>query len=123
MIEVEHTDFVVIPVRDAARAREFYGGTLGLRQSGGPHDVWQEFETGNLTLGVFTSEKIGRAFEPNPSPVALRVADVAEARARLEEVGVEFEGEIIDSGVCHMAPFRDPDGNALMLHHRYAPSD
>jgi hypothetical protein len=29
----------------------------------------------------------------------------------------------MDSGVCHMAHFRDPDGNALMLHHRYAPKD
>jgi hypothetical protein len=23
--------------------------------------------------------------------------------------------------VCHMALFNDPDGNPLMLHHRYAP--
>jgi predicted enzyme related to lactoylglutathione lyase len=121
MIEIGHTDFVVVPVRDAARAREFYGGTLRLRQSGGPHETWQEFETGNLTLGVAVPEKIGRSFVPNPWPIALRVDDVAKARARLEEAGVEFEGEIIDSGVCHMAPFRDPDGNALMLHRRYGP--
>jgi predicted enzyme related to lactoylglutathione lyase len=120
LIEIEHTDFVVIPVRDAARAREFYGETLGLAQTGGPHDTWQEFETGNLTLGVFAPEAVGRPFESNPSPVALRVADVAESRARLEQAGVAFEGDTIDSGVCHMAFFRDPDGNALMLHHRYA---
>jgi predicted enzyme related to lactoylglutathione lyase len=117
---VEHTDFVVIPVRDAARAREFYGQTLGLPQSGGPHEVWQEFETGNLTLGVFSPESVDRPFERNPNPVALRVADVAESRARLEEAGVEFAGETIDSGVCHIAVFHDPDGNALMLHRRYA---
>ncbi len=123
MIEIEHTDFVVVPVRDAARAREFYRETLGLRQTGGPHETWQEFETGNLTLGVAVPEKIGRSFVANPWPIALRVDDVANARARLEEAGVEFEGEVIDSGVCHMAPFRDPDGNALMLHHRYAPSN
>jgi predicted enzyme related to lactoylglutathione lyase len=121
VIEIQHTDFVVVPVRDSARAREFYGQVLGLGQSGGPHDTWQEFETGNLTLGVANLEKIGRPFAANPSPVALRVADVAEARARLEEAGVEFEGDTIDSGVCHMAFFRDPDGNALMLHQRYAP--
>jgi predicted enzyme related to lactoylglutathione lyase len=121
MIEIEHTDFVVVPVQDAGRAREFFGRTLGLAQSGGPHETWQEFETGNLTLGVFVPANVGRPFEPNPSPIALRVADVAEARGRLEEAGVEFEGETIDSGVCHMAFFRDPDGNALMLHHRYAP--
>jgi predicted enzyme related to lactoylglutathione lyase len=123
MIEIEKTDFVAVPVRDVARAREFYGGTLALEHSGPPHDRWQEFETGNLTLGIFAPEKLGRPFERNPSPIALRVADVADARARLEEAGVKFEGETIDSGVCHMAIFRDPDGNALMLHHRYAPRD
>jgi hypothetical protein len=30
-------------------------------------------------------------------------------------------GDVLDSGVCHMAFFRDPDRNDLMLHHRYAP--
>ena len=39
----------------------------------------------------------------------------------LEAKGVEFAGEIFDTGVCHMAFFVDPDGNDLMLHHRYAP--
>jgi hypothetical protein len=34
---------------------------------------------------------------------------------------VSFLAETIDSGVCHMAIFSDPDGNVLMLHNRYAP--
>jgi hypothetical protein len=45
------------------------------------------------------------------------------ARKELEEKGVEFAGDTLDTGVCHMALFRDPDGNDLMLHHRYAPYD
>jgi predicted enzyme related to lactoylglutathione lyase len=49
------------------------------------------------------------------------VDDVAAARAELEAKGVEFEGDTFDTGVCHMAFFTDPDGNDLMLHHRYAP--
>ena len=53
--------------------------------------------------------------------MALHVEDVAAARATLEERGVGFHGDIFDTGVCHMALFADPDGNALMLHHRYAP--
>jgi len=53
--------------------------------------------------------------------VALQVRDVADARATLEERGVTFMGDVFDSGVCHMAFFTDPDGNALLLHHRYAP--
>jgi hypothetical protein len=43
------------------------------------------------------------------------------ARTELEAKGVVFAGETLDTGVCHMAFFTDPDGNDLMLHHRYAP--
>jgi predicted enzyme related to lactoylglutathione lyase len=121
VIDVERVDFVGVPVRDVARAREFYGQTLGLLQSSGSGDRWAEFETGNLTIGIFAPEQMGRTFEASSAPLALRVSDVAEARQRLEQAGISFEGEILDSGVCHMAFFEDPDGNALMLHRRYAP--
>jgi predicted enzyme related to lactoylglutathione lyase len=123
VLEVERVDFIGVPVRDVARAREFYGETLGLRESTPPGASWPEFETGNVTLGIFQPERVGRPFASSPAPIALRVADVADARRRLEEAGVSFEGDIVDSGVCHMAFFEDPDGNALMLHHRYAPRD
>jgi predicted enzyme related to lactoylglutathione lyase len=119
---VRGVDFVGVPTRDLAAAAAFYGETLGL-----PRSVWlpernfSEFETGNLTLSVYNAEKMGMQHERNPNPVALHVDDVASARALLEERGVQFHGEIIDTGVCHMALFSDPDGNALMLHHRYAP--
>ena len=53
--------------------------------------------------------------------IALHVDDVEAARKALEEQGVSFHGDTLDTGVCHMAFFSDPDGNALMLHHRYAP--
>jgi predicted enzyme related to lactoylglutathione lyase len=122
-VEVEHTDFVVVPVRDMERAMEFYGGTLGLetRSERGGRIDWIEYETGNLTLALMAPEQLGREFAPNPWPIALRVPDVDKSRARLEAAGVEFQGEMIDSGVCRMIPFRDPDGNQLMLHRRYAP--
>jgi predicted enzyme related to lactoylglutathione lyase len=55
------------------------------------------------------------------NPLALHVDDVPAARAALEQKGVSFNGDTFDTGVCHMAFFTDPDGNALMLHHRYAP--
>ena len=80
-----------------------------------------EFETGNLTLSVWNPEVMGLPHKAGPNPIALHVGDVAEARAQLEARGVAFNGEILDTGVCHMAFFADPDGNALMLHHRYAP--
>ena len=54
--------------------------------------------------------------------VDLRVADVGAARDRLETHGVRFLGETVDTGVCHMGFFLDPDGNVLILHRRYAPT-
>lgn len=121
-MKVEGTDFAVVFVTDYPRAVEFYGGTLGLEQSqeygripGG------EFETGNLTLQILDSAAVGREFAPSGSPIAFRVEDVAAARAELEGAGIEFLGETIDSGVCFQAHFKDPDGNVLTLHHRYAP--
>jgi predicted enzyme related to lactoylglutathione lyase len=115
-------DFVGMPTQDLERAVAFYGDTLGLRRSVYmPDSNFAEFETGNLTLSVYNATAMGMDHNINPNPIALRVADVAEARATLEERGVEFFGEILDTGVCHMAFFTDPDGNAIMLHHRYAP--
>ena len=121
-MKVERTDFVNISTRDLARAAEFYGETLGLPRNPRSSDEWPEFETGNLTLLLADVAKTGTTFSPSNNAVALRVADVDEAKQELEARGVEFEfEETYDSGVCHMAFFRDPDGNALILHRRHAP--
>jgi predicted enzyme related to lactoylglutathione lyase len=115
-------DFATVFVEDYARAAEFYGGTLGLERSVDYGKIpGGEFETGNLTLQVVEAGAVGQQFRPNTHPIALRVEDVEETRADLESKGVEFASETIDSGVCHMAPFTDPDGNVLLIHHRYAP--
>ena len=120
MIEVERTDFMSVPVQDMERATRFYAETLGIRNSS-PDDQWPEFETGNVSLYLIQPERIGKEFAPHTAHIALRVPDVAEARTRLETAGVAFEGDTLDTGVCHMAFFRDTEGNALMLHRRYAP--
>jgi catechol 2,3-dioxygenase-like lactoylglutathione lyase family enzyme len=117
---VERADFVSLPVTDVERAKRFYTETLGLRELGG--GAWPELALGNVSLYLIDPTNIGREFRgPHTASIALRVPDVAAARAELERRGVAFEGEILDTGVCHMAFFRDPDGNALMLHRRYAP--
>jgi predicted enzyme related to lactoylglutathione lyase len=120
---VTGVDFVSVPTQDLDRAVDFYGTALGLRRSAyRPERNFAEFETGTVTLSVVNPERMGiGSFSPNANHVALQVDDVGEARATLEERGVAFAGEIFDTGVCHMAFFADPDGNALMLHHRYAP--
>jgi predicted enzyme related to lactoylglutathione lyase len=74
-----------------------------------------------VTISLIAAQRLGIAFQANKVPIALHVDDVEAARWELESRGVEFAAPTIDSGVCHMAYFHDPDGNALMLHHRYAP--
>jgi predicted enzyme related to lactoylglutathione lyase len=115
-------DFVVIPSSDLAASAAFYRDLLGLRQSVYmPDRHFSEYETGTLTLSVMNSAGMGFEHHVSRNPVALHVEDVAAARDSLEAKGVAFHGETLDTGVCHMAFFDDPDGNSLMLHHRYAP--
>ena len=120
---VTGVDFVSVPTRDLERAVAFYGGTLGLHRSVHmPERGFAEFETGTVTLNVLNPEQMGIGeVRPNANHVALHVEDVHAARRALETRGVAFHGDVFDTGVCHMAVFSDPDGNALMLHHRYAP--
>ncbi len=116
---INSVDFVGIPSQDAERSRAFYVDTLGLRpDESARFEIW----VGETCFGIWEPEQMGREFTPQRNAhVALRVDDVATERAELEAKGVVFEGDTFDTGVCHMALFRDPDGNDLMLHHRYAP--
>jgi predicted enzyme related to lactoylglutathione lyase len=115
-------DFVAVSTHDLPRAVEFYGDTLGLPRSVYMEErSYAEFETGNLTLSVVDAEKMGMEHSVRGHEIALHVEDVQAARTALEARGVQFRGETFDTGVCHMALFNDPDGNPLMLHHRYAP--
>jgi catechol 2,3-dioxygenase-like lactoylglutathione lyase family enzyme len=120
---VERTDFVSVPVTDVERATTFYRDTLGLEQvsAGG----WPEFQLGeNVSLYLMDPTNIGTTFTgPHTAHIALRVPNVEETRSELEGRGVEFDGDTLDTGVCHMAFFKDPDGNQLMLHRRYAPQE
>jgi predicted enzyme related to lactoylglutathione lyase len=121
-MNITGVDFIAIPTQDFAKADEFYGEVLGLERSKRWGDMPAgEFETGSLTIALMQSDAFGIDFVPHSHPVALHVDDVAEARAELEGKGVRFGADTMDSGVCHMAHFRDPDGNVLMLHSRYAP--
>jgi catechol 2,3-dioxygenase-like lactoylglutathione lyase family enzyme len=117
-VHVEQVDFISIPTRNVARAVECYRDVLGLPES----EVTEgELETPNVTLSFWEPEREDLPFVANEAGFAVRVADVAEARAELEAKGVEFIAETWDSGVCKFAAFRDPDGNTVVLHRRYAP--
>ena len=118
-MKIEKVDTVGVPSRDGKRSRQFYVETLGLRPD---ERSWNEFWIGETCFAIWYPEQFGGEFEPQKNSLALlRVEDVAAARAELEAKGVEFVGETLDTGVCHMASFLDPDGNELTLHRRYAP--
>jgi catechol 2,3-dioxygenase-like lactoylglutathione lyase family enzyme len=116
---IRRVDFIAVPSQDAERSRTFYVETLGLRPD---EHARFEFWAGQTCFGIYEPARYGMDFAPQKqAPPALQVDDVAAARTELEAKGVSFNGEVLDTGVCHMAFFNDPDGNDLMLHHRYAP--
>jgi len=124
-MDVEQVDFVSVLTQDMARAKQFYAETLGLPiETEGDNDM--EFTLGQVTLDVYNPPTAEQEHAPSiggPAGIAIRVPDVTAARAELEAKGVQFDGEIVDTGVCHFAFFKDPDGNQLMLHRRYAPRE
>lgn len=119
MPQISGVDFVAVPSTDWQRSRAFYVDMLGLRPDAtGDAEFW----AGGTCFGIYEPARYGREFAPQKNAhIALSVPDVATARAELEAKGITFDGDTFDTGVCHMAFFTDPDGNDLMLHHRYAP--
>jgi catechol 2,3-dioxygenase-like lactoylglutathione lyase family enzyme len=122
LIDVQRVDYIRVPVKDIEEAKRFYGEILGLQQNpNSPAEDWIEYEAGNVTLAVMTPHTHDYEFSPlPPGALALRVRDVAEAKARLEAAGVQVN-EMWDSGLCRGAGTSDPSGNPILLHRRYAP--
>src|SRR3954453_12176265 len=123
-MRVTGVDFITVPTRDFEEADRFYGDVLGLERS----KQWgnmpaREYETGSLSHAAVQSEAFGIECQRHSHPIALHVDDVEAARGELEGKGITFHTDTVDSGVCHMAYFSAPDGNALMFPHRYAPKD
>jgi catechol 2,3-dioxygenase-like lactoylglutathione lyase family enzyme len=116
-MQVEQVDFVSVPTRDVARAVAWYRDVLGLSESEYSEG---EVEAPNVTLGFWNPERDGEEFTANAAGIALRVADVEAAVEEVRAGGAEVLG-IEDTGVCQMGFVKDPDGNVLILHRRYAP--
>jgi len=116
-MQVEQVDFINVPTRDAKRSLAWYHEVLGLPVD--PNNS-QELRAGQVTLTFWEPESEGFEFKADVGGFAVRVPDVEAAKAELEGKGVECVGSG-DTGVCKMAVFLDPDGNAVILHRRYAP--
>lgn len=122
MIDAQQVDYIRVPVTDMEEANHFYGEVLGLaRNPNSPGEDWVEYEIGNITLAIMTPHTHDYEFTPlPPATIALRVPDVAVAKAKLESAGLEVS-EMWDSGACRGAGVTDPAGNRILLHRRYAP--
>jgi predicted enzyme related to lactoylglutathione lyase len=116
-MRVEQVDFITVPTRDVAKAKTFYIDVLGLPSSEKSDD---EVETPNVTLSFWNPEEQGEQFSSNPAGFALRVEDVESAVEEVRAAGGKIMGTV-DTGVCHMGFVKDPDGNTVILHRRYAP--
>jgi catechol 2,3-dioxygenase-like lactoylglutathione lyase family enzyme len=116
-MQVECVDFVSVPTRDSARAVAWYGNVFGLQAS---EHTNGEVEAPGLTLSFWSPEEQGESFVANENGIAFRVADVHAAVEEARAAGARVMG-IEDSGVCHMGFVKDPDGNVVILHRRYAP--
>ncbi len=122
MTSITRIDFITIPTLDEARTAAFYRDVLGLEESPATVDTpHSEFDLGGTTLSLWNPTAVGREFHANTNPIALHCDDIEAMRAELESRGVSFLEPTIDTGVCHMALFNDPEGNPLMLHGRYVP--
>jgi catechol 2,3-dioxygenase-like lactoylglutathione lyase family enzyme len=112
---VERVDFFNIATRNAENTRAWYRDVLGLPVD--PHNP-EELLAGQVTLTFWQPEDEGIEFKPDIAGFALRVADVDAAREALEAQGQKCVGSG-DTGVCKMAVFLDPGGNAVILHRRH----
>jgi len=121
-MQAQRVDFIAVPTTDRERAATFYEETLGLTRNPNSTETWIEFELDNVTLALVKPEEAGVEFAPLPfGSIAIRVPDVEATKAELQAKGVEFRGDVWDSGVCNGAIFTDTEGNGLLLHRRYAP--
>lgn len=112
--------FIGYPVTDLQRARRFYEGVLGLKESQffnwGDHG-WVEYDIGAGTLCIGNGLTDWKPSAGGGS-VGLEVEDFDAAIARLRSSGCPFVLEPLETPVCHMAVVSDPDGNSITIHRR-----
>lgn len=121
-MHISEIAFASYPVLDIERARSFYEGVLGLKvtmnQDMGENGHWIEYDIGPGTLGI------GRypGWQPTGDGcvVALEVDDFDDAVKRIQAANTPIKMGPLETPICHMVMFSDPDGNTLMLHKRKA---
>jgi len=109
--------FTVYPVADMARARRFYEKVLGLTVSSNFRDEWVEYDLGDSTFAITTTD-MGHPPGAKGAVVAFEVVDLDLFVKTLKERSVTFVMDSLETPVCRMAVFCDPDGNHITIHKR-----
>jgi catechol 2,3-dioxygenase-like lactoylglutathione lyase family enzyme len=118
MIQYKEVSFIAYPSTDIAKSRKFYEGVLGLKPNSPPEASakWVEYDVGPGTIAIGQSPNWPPS-KDGPS-AALEVENFEAAVEVLRQNKIEFLIGPMETPVCHMVAFRDPDGNRLSLHRR-----
>lgn len=115
LVSLEDTITIALSVSDRHASADWYEAMLGFEVIYHADNAgWSEMQTktNGVTIGL------GEHTKPVPGncvPV-FGVADLDDARQKLEQADVKFDGETdVVEGMVKTATFYDPDGNALML--------
>ncbi len=115
-MKIQKNGFIAIPVTDMKRAREFYEGVLGLKESINFHEgTWVEYKIGDDTVAISNVSDTWRPSDQGQR-LAFEMENFDAAIAELREANITFAREPFESPVCHMAIVQDPDGNKLIIH-------
>lgn len=122
-LPIRSIDYTVIPVRQLAAMREFYGQTLGFPLHRELSPRWLEYRVGSNILALADHES-KPADEKLPIgtmslQLAFRVApaEVATCAETLKARGVSIVSGPTDQPFGHRTLFfRDPDGNLLEIY-------
>ena len=113
-LEITQLDHCSVLITDVERSRRFYGDLLGLKEIARPRTfdfvvVW--YDLGNQHLHLLLKDKPDTA---SPRHFALRVRDVAAARAYLQSRGVATLETTPIPGADRFF-IHDPDGNRIEI--------
>jgi glyoxylase I family protein len=110
-----------VAVTDLSRAKQFYGGVLGLKEIPRPafsfDGAWYQAGDRDLHLIVVADPSLNRdrKLDMADGHLALRVTNFAEARAHLESAGVQMRVTIGGPTGFPQIHIMDPDRNIIEI--------
>jgi len=117
MIKYKEIAFTAYAVTNMPRAKKFYEGVLGLKQTRAFSKNFIEYDIGKGTLVVACAPKMWPPSRKGTC-ATLEVVDFDAAVEHLKKKRIKFAVGPTETPVCWMLAVRDPDGNMIALHKR-----